>query len=137
MKLLITIVVAVIFCPGSVVGAADYSFTWDANHVNDMVDEYQIYYRLESSEDYLGYEVVEVTDRTASPVFATITVPDVAGEYCFAVSAMDENGYESDKSNEDGKGEACKSIDDDDDGNSGGGGGGGGCFLKLIFNFEF
>jgi len=133
MKLRIAIAFTIVLFLGSVAGAADYTFTWNANHVNDEVDEYRIYYRLNSSQDYAGYETVAVTDRTISPVTATISPPDAAEEYCFAATAVGENGYESDKSNEDGEGESCALDDDDDtdDGTDGGsgGGGGGGCFL--------
>jgi len=133
MKLRIAIVFTIVLFLGSVAGAAEYSFTWDANHVNDEVKVYRIYYRLDSSSDYSDYETVIVTDRTVSPVTATITLSDVSDEYCFAATAVGENGYESDKSNEDGEGESCALDDDDDtdDGTDGGsgGGGGGGCFL--------
>ena len=69
--------------------------------------------------------------------------PDKQEGYCFAIKAVDENGYTSEFSeNEEGDGNDCDHNPNDlpfieDNGNpqvssSSGGGGGGGCFIDQI-----
>ena len=108
--------------------AANYTFTWDASHPNDKVVEYKIYYRMNSSAYNVTYfETVLITNQkfdAANPAWK-ITLPDIAEEYCFTATAIDVDGFESDPSNEVGKGMTCGQIVYEDNG----GGGRSRCFI--------
>ena len=135
--------------PGNNANADSYEFTWTANHANDNVTTYEIYYRSTTSEGYNSVYVVAIENvYLVSPeeVKKEIFRDEIPEGYCFAIKAVDEEGYRSDFSdNEVGRDEeACDKNPNDlpfieDNGNpqvssssGGGGGGGGGCFLNLI-----
>ncbi len=108
--------------------AANYTFTWDASHPNDNVVKFKIYYRMNSSTyNVTDFKAVLVTNskfNTANPVWK-IELPNVAEEYCFTATAIDVDGFESDPSNEVGKGMTCGQIVYEDNG----GGGRSRCFI--------
>ena len=90
--------------------AADYSFTWDASPPSDNVVEYRIYYRLNSATyNVSDFETVSITNQKFNPDDPSwsLTLPDVADEYCFVFTAVDNDGFESDFSVEVGKGTTC------------------------------
>ena len=121
--------------------AANYTFTWDPPHPNDNVVKYKIYYRT-NSNTYNADKFEPVpkpnSDQKFNPTDPVwkITLPEVDEEYCFAATAIDDDGFESDPSDGVGYGVTCGQLDLDDfagDGGGGdggsGGGGGGGCFI--------
>ena len=118
----------------SIGSAANYTFSCDKPLSNDNVIKYRVYYRLNSSTDDGGFEETRITD----PKFDRdnwkwkITLPDVAEERCFTATAWDDDGLESDPSDEIGYGATCGQIDYDEiAGDGGDGGGGGGCFIRA------
>ena len=119
----------------SIGSAANYTFTWDPPHPNDNVVKYKIYYRMNSSTYNVDkFEPVPKpnSDQKFNPADPNwkITLPDIAEEYCFTATAIDVDGFESDPSNEVGKGMTCGQIVYDDIAeDSGGGGCSGGCYI--------
>jgi fibronectin type 3 domain-containing protein len=91
-------------CLASFSLAAEYTFQWDANHPNDNVVAYRIYWS-KSSGDYntadREYISVGSLSDPDNPHW-TINIPDLnAGEdYYFVCTAVDNKGYESDDSAE-------------------------------------
>lgn len=97
----------------SIGNAADYRFTWAANAPSDNVVEYKIYYRLNSvTYNDSKFEAVSITNPKFNPAAPAwqFTLPDVADEYCFVITATDNDGHESDFSNQVGKGTTCDRI---------------------------
>lgn len=114
----------------SISSAANYTFTWDPPHPNDNVVKYKIYYRMNSSTYNVDkFEPVPKpnSDQKFNPADPNwkITLPDIAEEYCFTATAIDVDGFESDPSNEVGKGMTCGQIVYEDNG----GGGRSRCFI--------
>ncbi|MFC1877503.1 hypothetical protein ACFL2E_09580 [Thermodesulfobacteriota bacterium] len=113
--------------------AANYTFTWDAPHPNDNVVEYKIYYRIDSSiYNVTDFKAVLITNprfNVTNPVWK-IELPYIAEEYCFIATAIDDDGFESDPSNEIGKATTCSQIVNDGIGKEGGGGGG--CYIWTM-----
>ena len=96
---LLFILVLAILIPS--IYAADYTFQWDANHPNDNVIEYRIYYST-VSEDYEGRPYVGVShDPSNYPATIqhsiTISDPPSGQFYYFVCTAWDGN-FESDYS---------------------------------------
>ncbi len=104
----------------------EYHFVWDP-HPNDQVVEFRIYYRINSSlYNKTDFEPVQISNPKYNPTKPDwiLVLPDVTEEYCFTVTAVDDNGYESHHSNEIGMGTTCGQIVNDgsvNDGRSGGG----------------
>ena len=127
----------------SIGSAANYTFTWDPPHPNDNVVKYKIYYRMNSSTYNVDkFEPVPKpnSDQKFNPADPNwkITLPEVDEERCFTATAIDDDGLESNPSNEIGHGVTCGQLDYDeiagdggDGGDGGGGGGGGGCFIRA------
>jgi len=84
--------------------AADYTFQWDANHPNDDVVAYRIYWS-NSSGDYNTSDRAHISVGSLSdpdhPQW-TINIPDLnpGEDYYFVCTAVDNKGYESDDSEE-------------------------------------
>jgi len=120
----------------------EYHFAW-APHPNERVVEFRIYYRTNSSlYNVTDFESVLISNPKFDPTRPEwkITLPDVAEEYCFTITAVDIFDLESNPIDEYGRGTSCgKVVVDNNDGGGKGGndvgdGGGGGdrggrCFI--------
>lgn len=126
-----------------------YTFSWEANHPNDLVVIYRIYWRSDSGEynqidrEEIMIENLSDTENPEWTLQTTISIPP--DTLCFVCTAVDNYGYESDFSNEIGEGATCGTIDlykgwevypmksAKNNGTAGGGdaAGGGGCFIAT------
>ena len=94
--------------------------------------EYRIYYRVNSAtyndSDFVTVSTTNPKFSSADPAWR-FTLPDVDKEFCFMVTAIDSDGFESDFSNEVG-GTTC--VPKDYVGKRGGGGGIRRCFISTM-----
>jgi len=122
----ITIIMLVILSvAGLFVGkvtAMDVTLSWDANTESDLAG-YKVYYDLDSGEPYHGtggtlqngtpspspISMSLNQDENIDPDLVEFTVYNLPGVYIyyFAVKAIDDQGLESDYSNEVNTGERC------------------------------
>ncbi len=82
--------------------AGDYTFQWDANHPNDNVVAYRIYWSTTSgSYTWSWYILVNDLHDPLKPQY-TVLIPEASPDqtYYFVCSAVDNHGYESDFSSE-------------------------------------
>lgn len=94
-------------------GAVDYKFEWEANHPNDGVVRYRCYFRepaenetfdcrVDGREKYCDGPTEGFTSapyrETAQTTIEITGLPEKS--MCFAVTAIDKSGYESDHSNQ-------------------------------------
>jgi hypothetical protein len=114
----------------SIGSTGEYHFVWDPN-LNEQVVEFRIYYRTNSSlYNMTDFEPVLISNPKFDPTKPDwkFVLPDVAEEYCFTITAVDDDGFESAPSNEIGTGMTCGQIVNDGSGKDGSGGGGR-CFI--------
>jgi hypothetical protein len=99
---IVTLIFLLIFVPSGF--ARDFTFTWEANHPNDNVVKYRVYWRTTSG----GYKA---SNRQDIPVSSlpdpsnprhTLSLQNASEDqtYFFVCSAVDNHGYESDYSEE-------------------------------------
>ena len=99
---IISFLLLTFLCHADVHAVVDYSFSWDANHPNDNVVAYRIYWST-SSENYNASDREEVLVSSlgdpGNPQW-TINIPDppVGAFYFFVCTAVDDEGFESDHS---------------------------------------
>lgn len=133
---------------------SDYTlnFSWEKNHTNDNVDHYRLWFKPDGNEfddTYIDDWPEIEGGATEFYSFSPADLNHVPDNFCeadsldtviFALTAVDVDGFESDKSNEISvqvpSGEFKLDCGDGDE-DGGGGGGGGGCFLTAILNYNF
>ena len=90
--------------------AEDFQFTWEPNHPNDGVVTYRMYVRMDTG-DYDQVNVVSIgvddIDFDAIRPSVTLSLPESDQGYCFALTAVDSDNFESDFSEEVGTGITC------------------------------
>ena len=133
---LIIFAMAIAFFVPGIASAAEVTLAWDANTETDLAG-YNIYYDTSSGPPYYGTGadqgdspitvLCDDLDDPQNPEF-TITGLDDDQDYYFALTAFDNEGNESDYSNE------VSTASGPGGGESSGGGGGGGCFIGTTIN---
>jgi len=130
--------------PGNNAYADYYEFSWTANHANDNVTTYEIYYRPTTSKGYNSVYFVAIEKVNLvypEEVKKEIFWDEIPEGYCFAIKAVDKEGYRSAFSdNEVGRDkDACRYnpnnlqfIEDSGNPQVPSSSGGGGCFLNQI-----
>ncbi len=82
----------------------NFTFAWDANHPNDNVIEYRIYWSTTSNNykqaDSEGILIGDLDDQNNPRWKLTISGTDPTRIYYFVATAEDNRGLESDYSNE-------------------------------------
>ena len=82
---------------------ASYSFEWSPNHPNDLVVEYRIYWSTTSGA-YNQTDMEEIAVTALSDpdnpewTLTELILPDPVPVYYFVITAVDQDGVESDRS---------------------------------------
>jgi hypothetical protein len=99
---IITLIFLLILVPSGF--ARDFTFTWEANHSNDNVVKYRIYWRTTSggyqSSNRQDIPVSGLPDPSNPRYTLSLSNADADQTYFFVCSAVDNHGYESDFSEE-------------------------------------
>ena len=94
---------AIVFCFVATAQANGFTFQWEANHLNDIV-EFRIYWSSVSGEynpsDMEEISVENLPDPENPEWTLKTTIPIYSGTLYFICTAVDNYGYESDYSNE-------------------------------------